>query len=119
MQVAFKMFLNVTATVSNYDGKKKEFSLIIDENPLTDFVELPDEYKENLLYSNILCGVIRGALEMVRASHDSLGSGLTIYTLQLQMRVECEYVKDALRGDDASEIRVRLIEILKDEIPAE
>lgn len=37
---------------------------ILVDNPLTDFVELPDEFKE-LKYCNILCGVIRGALEMV------------------------------------------------------
>ena len=34
------------------------------DNPLADFVELPTEYKD-LKYSNILCGVIRGALESV------------------------------------------------------
>jgi hypothetical protein len=35
------------------------------------------------------------------------------------MKVECEFVKDALRGDDATEIRVKLIEIMKDDIPAD
>jgi hypothetical protein len=65
MQVAFKMFLGVTANVTNYDAKKKEFSLVLEDNPLVDYVELPEEYKETLLFSNILCGVIRGALEMV------------------------------------------------------
>ena len=59
------MFLGVTATVANYDANKKEFSLILDENPLAEFVELPDEYKDSLWYCNIYCGVIRGALEMV------------------------------------------------------
>jgi trafficking protein particle complex subunit 3 len=65
-QVGFKMFLGVTASVSKYDQKKQEFNLLIDDNPLTDFVELPEEYKDSLLYCNILCGVIRGALEAVR-----------------------------------------------------
>ena len=35
------------------------------DNPLADFVELPEEYRP-LCYSNMLAGVIRGALEMVR-----------------------------------------------------
>ena len=35
------------------------------ENPLAEFVELPPQY-QGLNYSNLLCGVIRGALEMVR-----------------------------------------------------
>lgn len=33
---------------------------------MTDFVELPEQL-QGLKYSNLLCGVIRGALEMVRA----------------------------------------------------
>ena len=41
------------------------FSLILDSNPLTDFVELPSEYS-GLSYCQFLCGVIRGALEMVQ-----------------------------------------------------
>jgi hypothetical protein len=35
------------------------------------------------------------------------------------MRVECEFSKDVLRGDDVSEIKVKLIEIMKDEIPVD
>ena len=46
---------------------------------LTEFVELPPQYS-GLLYSNLLCGVIRGALEMVRilrwlAAVTGVGSG--------------------------------------------
>jgi hypothetical protein len=42
------------------------FSLVFDENPLAEFVELPDEALENgLWFSNVLCGVLRGSLEMV------------------------------------------------------
>jgi hypothetical protein len=58
------MFLGVTGTVANWDPKKNEFSLILEENPLADFIELP-ESASNLYYSNILCGVLRGGLEMV------------------------------------------------------
>jgi hypothetical protein len=40
---------------------------VFEENPLADFVELPDDGRaqEELWYSNILSGVVRGALEMV------------------------------------------------------
>lgn len=98
-KTAFKSFLGVTATVSSFDEKKQDFTLLLEDNPLADFVELPEEYKDTLSYSNILCGVIRGALEMV------------------QMRVECSFTKDALRGDDITELKVHLIEIMKEDMP--
>jgi len=98
-KVGFKMFLGISAQVTNWDAKSNEFSLILeDNNPLTEFVELPDSYN-GLFYSNILCGVIRGALEMV------------------QMRVECKFVRCVLRGDDVSEIRILLKEMILEEIP--
>eukprot|EP00013_Stygamoeba_regulata_P008169 CAMPEP_0177686786 /NCGR_PEP_ID=MMETSP0447-20121125/33765_1 /TAXON_ID=0 /ORGANISM="Stygamoeba regulata, Strain BSH-02190019" /LENGTH=132 /DNA_ID=CAMNT_0019196953 /DNA_START=178 /DNA_END=576 /DNA_ORIENTATION=- len=95
-QVGFKMFLGVTARVDNWS--EKEFSLFLDENPLTDFVELPEKY-HGLFYSNIIAGVIRGALEMV------------------QMKVECKFKKCTLRGDDTTEIQVIFREYLADEVP--
>jgi hypothetical protein len=98
-KIGFKMFLGVSATVVGFDQKNSEFSLIIDDNPLTDFVELPDKYKTKLNYNNILCGVIRGALEMV------------------QMDVECKVVRDVLRGDEVSEIKVHLKGYLKEYVP--
>eukprot|EP01114_Cavostelium_apophysatum_P018445 TRINITY_DN5703_c0_g1_i2.p1 TRINITY_DN5703_c0_g1~~TRINITY_DN5703_c0_g1_i2.p1 ORF type:complete len:215 (-),score=28.10 TRINITY_DN5703_c0_g1_i2:166-786(-) len=99
-KVGFKMFLGVTAQVANWDTKNNEFSLILEDNPLTEFVELPENFSSsNFYYSNILCGVVRGALEM------------------LQMRVECKFVRCVLRGDDASEIKVTLKEMMLEEIP--
>jgi trafficking protein particle complex subunit 3 len=67
-KVGFKMFLNITPTVTNWTSDNKSFSLLFEENPLADFVELPDDGKaqDELWFSNILCGVLRGALEMVR-----------------------------------------------------
>lgn len=64
-QVGFKMFLGVTASVTNWDSEGTSCSLILEDNPLVDFVELPDTC-QGLYYCNILSGVVRGALEMVR-----------------------------------------------------
>jgi hypothetical protein len=66
-QVGFKIFLNVTPTVTNWTSDNNQFSLIFEDNPLADFVELPDDGRaqDELWFSNILCGVLRGSLEMV------------------------------------------------------
>ena len=63
-QVGFKMFLGVTATVTNWDAEGTTCSLVLEDNPLVDFVELPDTC-QGLHYCNILSGVMKGALEMV------------------------------------------------------
>ena len=68
-QVGFKMFLGTVATCTNWatdaQGNATECSLILDDIPFVDYVELPPSLSE-LRYSNILCGVIKGALEQVR-----------------------------------------------------
>ncbi len=60
------MYLGITPSVTNWSPAGDEFSLILESNPLVDFVELPDNHN-NLVYSNLLCGVLRGALEMVKS----------------------------------------------------
>lgn len=103
-KVGFKIFLNIQPIVTNWTADGKTFSLIFPENPLSEFVELPissnPNSSEELWYSQVLCGVLRGALQMV------------------QLDVECWFVKDVLRGDDATEMRLKLNKILKDEVPA-
>lgn len=47
-------------------GAPQEFALTLEENPLAEMAELPAEAVEGgLWFSNVLCGVLRGALEMV------------------------------------------------------
>ena len=104
-KVAFKMFLNITANVVQWNSEQTSYVLQFNENPLNDFVELPDHMRQSgeggLWYCNLLAGVIRGALEMV------------------QMKVTCEFVKCPLKGDDVSEIRVTLREYLKEVVPVD
>lgn len=85
IKVGFKAFLNIVPSVvhsptppaasapppgtnpSTTTSPGPSFSLIFDENPLAEYVELPEEALERgLWFSNILCGVLRGCLEMVR-----------------------------------------------------
>lgn len=65
LQLGFKMFLGFSPVITNWSAASDEFSLILDNNPMAEFAELPEGH-EGLLFSNILCGVLRGALEMVR-----------------------------------------------------
>eukprot|EP01128_Nolandella_sp_AFSM9_P009688 TRINITY_DN632_c0_g1_i1.p1 TRINITY_DN632_c0_g1~~TRINITY_DN632_c0_g1_i1.p1 ORF type:complete len:225 (+),score=55.15 TRINITY_DN632_c0_g1_i1:98-676(+) len=100
-KVGFKMFLGRPASVIDVNTTEQSFSLVLEENPLIEFVEVPEQFRDRLVYSVLICGVLRGALEMV------------------QMRVQCSVLKDPTKGtgDGVTEISVKLIEILTSEIP--
>ena len=101
-KMGFKMFLGVQAEVGGFSQDQKSFSIYLQDNPLSTFVELPGDEQggsddlRKLKYSNIYCGVIRGALE------------------QVNLKVECNIVRDTLKGDDVNEIRVELKEVIAD-----
>lgn len=103
-KVGFKMFLNIVPAVENFSTDGKSFSLVLTENPLAEFVELPvtldAKIQKELWYSQLYCGVLRGALQMV------------------QLDTDVYFLRDVLRGDEKTEIRVKLNKILKDEVPA-
>lgn len=88
--VGLRMFLGVTATVTELHDYPDSFSLVLSSNPLTMFVELPEgPMRRHLCYSNILCGVIMGALSLVG--------------FQAEVRMTLE----RLRGDDVDEVLIR------------
>lgn len=99
VQMGFKMFINVSPTITSWTSASDEFSLIFESNPLAEFVELPDNYS-HLKYSNILCGAIRGALEMVH------------------LEVAAWFAQDNLKGDNVTELRVKFIRKIEDTVPA-
>jgi hypothetical protein len=91
--------------------------LIFDENPLAEFVELPDDDRalDELWYSNILCGVLRGALEMVSIPLMVLNP--LADSRQIQVQIEAHFVSDVLRGHETTEMRVTLVRYLEDQMP--
>ncbi|XP_035835589.1 trafficking protein particle complex subunit 3 isoform X4 [Helianthus annuus] len=128
-KVGFKMFLGVTASVSNWDTEGTCCSLILEDNPLVDFVELPDTC-QGLNYCSILSGVVRGALEMMDMDSDSikvdLENGSTtnldleddeVGSVEVSMKTEVTWVRDMLRGDDAFEFQVKLLKQVPEEYP--
>ena len=72
---------------------------MLENNPLVEFVELPDSHS-SLIYLNLLCWVLQGALETV------------------QMTVEAKCVQDTLRELVWTEIRMGFVRQIEDDLPA-
>eukprot|EP00834_Sanchytrium_tribonematis_P002119 NODE_59_length_28102_cov_0.971110.p16 type:complete len:202 gc:universal NODE_59_length_28102_cov_0.971110:11188-10583(-) len=117
-EVAFKMFLNLSPKYKM--TSETEAIITLTENPLAEYAVLPksaNEYlrsskihayedvwytsndDEQLFYSNAICGVIEGALEMV------------------QVQVSADFIADTLLGHQTTEIKISLKKILDDEMP--
>uniref|UniRef100_A0A4X2K1L3 Trafficking protein particle complex 3 n=1 Tax=Vombatus ursinus TaxID=29139 RepID=A0A4X2K1L3_VOMUR len=94
-KMTFKTYLGITSCSLASD----KFSQILENNSLVHFVELPDNHSF-LIHSNLFCGVLRGALEMV------------------QLAVGVKFIQDILKGDEVTEIRMRFIRWIEDNLPA-
>ncbi|KAK1442171.1 trafficking protein particle complex subunit 3 like protein [Babesia gibsoni] len=90
-KIGLKMFLGINADVVAVPEEKDHYHILFKDNPLDQFVELPDNLS-GLNYSNIICGVIQGALE------------------QLQIKVKCEFIKDVLKGHDSYVLSIKLMQ---------
>ncbi|KAG5508847.1 hypothetical protein JKF63_05350 [Porcisia hertigi] len=85
--IGLRMFLGVSAEVTQVKDAADTFAISFQDNPLSLFVELPDgPLRDYLCYSNLLCGVITGALSLVG------------------LQTEARFSRDKLRGDSKNEI---------------
>ena len=104
IKLAFRIFLNVIPGVVVNDDQELTISMPIEGDALgSEFVELPEKaIKGGLHYSNILCGVIRGALEMVR------------------MQVECTITGDPLLNASCTttDVKVKFVKLLEENLPS-
>ncbi|XP_072355537.1 trafficking protein particle complex subunit 3-like isoform X1 [Scyliorhinus torazame] len=89
-KVAFKMYLGVTPRVTFWNQAGDDCSLFLEKNPLRGYVEIPEKHS-NLLYSNMICGILRGALKMVR------------------LQVDIQLLHDSVNDDKVTEIRMKLM----------
>lgn len=93
---ALRMFLNISAEVEKWDAESKSCFLVFRENPLAEFVILPPACQNTLWYSNVLCGILRGALDIINID------------------VKATFYKDTLRGDSDTVIKVEYIKKAKE-----
>ena len=82
--------------IGNYNQVgEKEFHLKFNQNPISLYVELPESL-EGLCYSNIICGIMRGMLEITG------------------FEVKCEFIKDKMKGDDINDIKITLVKYIEE-----
>ena len=94
-QKALPMYLSMgDARLEDWNEAGTSVLLVLPHNPLENWVELPEDLAA-LQYSNLLAGAIRGALEMVN------------------LRVNCMFESDALKGAAHTVIKVELSEVIK------
>ena len=89
----FQNYLGINGNLSM--GAENEYHFIFQDNPLSFCVELPESLN-GLIYSNIICGMLRGILEI---------SGF---------EVKCEFVKDKIKGDDTNDLKINLVKFIEE-----
>lgn len=103
VRVAFRQFLGTLPTLTTTGVNEFVLAMTVGEDALgSEYVELPEQaLKGGLHYSQLLCGVIKGALEMVR------------------MEVECNIIQDPLLtpSTNSTEFKVKLVRMLEEELP--
>ena len=82
--------------IGNYNQVgENEFHLKFNQNPISLYVELPESL-DGLCYSNIICGIMRGMLEITG------------------FEVKCEFIKDKMKGDDINDIKITLVKYIEE-----
>lgn len=97
VKLAFRMFFGLTVDIIAGGGDEdRQFTVRFYENPLTIFVELPEDRKD-LEYSQLFAGMLRGMLEM------------------LQFDCDCKILTTSLQsGKDVNEIAISLRQVLQE-----
>ncbi|MCQ2816567.1 MAG: hypothetical protein MJ252_04785 [archaeon] len=90
----FSNFLGIPEFNFN-QTKENEYDIVFKTNPLNLYVELPEKLKP-LWYSNIICGILRGAFNII------------------YVEVETKYEKDTLKGDDVNLIKFSIKQYLEE-----
>lgn len=80
LKLLWRIGMKTSNPVQFVHGFDRSLSIGFTSNPLTRFVELPDEMS-NLQYSNVYCGIIRGALEMVHVGFGLLLNGRCVFSV--------------------------------------
>ncbi|XP_058939315.1 trafficking protein particle complex subunit 3-like protein [Kogia breviceps] len=92
------MYLGITPSVTCSNSSRNEFSLILDKNPLVEFVEELPAGPSSPCYCNLLCGIIRGALEIM-----------------VHLAADVTFLQDRLKGDSVTEIGITFLKKLGEE----
>ncbi|GAX14162.1 hypothetical protein FisN_20Hh219 [Fistulifera solaris] len=102
VKVAMKLFLGVTVEIVT--SADDQYIVKMNENPLMVFVELPED-RQDLQYSQLLAGMLRGMLEMLQFDCDvSISSSTTTGNKEIhELKVVLKQVLQGGAGEEYQE----------------
>jgi hypothetical protein len=102
VKVAMKLFLGVTVEIVT--SGEDQYIVKMNENPLMVFVELPED-RQDLQYSQLLAGMLRGMLEMLQFDCDvSISSSTTTGNKEIhELKVVLKQVLQGGAGEEYQE----------------